>query len=279
MLSYDLMFVKPELNLIEKLIKNNCFSETFLQILQQHYVNLEATLLGAKMLRQVAKPHIYYLAQSSMSIVKQQAYLFAPFILANLNKSVIYHCIATTEVLNILKHYHSVEFTASEYTDVISMNTCLEALNLYLHLEHVGWNEIDFFYFSLIQALCRADVAHIFLMTDLTLCQNSLNVLAHFFEIKISWIPSIQDPSILTEKNTLDLNQLLFKQKNAEYIQRCEQFSQLNALLLKQCDAYDLQQSQHLVEDMFYSEHVHERLSVYAEYMQTRRQHRGHFIG
>jgi hypothetical protein len=37
--------------------------------------------------------------------------------------------------------------------------------------------------------------------------------------------------------------------------------------------SYNQQQATQLVEDMFYAEHIYEKLSVYAEYMQTCLQH------
>ncbi|MNC73997.1 hypothetical protein D3C75_1252850 [compost metagenome] len=46
----------------------------------------------------------------------------------------------------------------------------------------------------------------------------------------------------------------------------------MNAKILNLSGLYDLAQAQNLVEDMFYSEHIYEKLSVYAEYMQTRLQ-------
>jgi hypothetical protein len=52
-----------------------------------------------------------------------------------------------------------------------------------------------------------------------------------------------------------------------------KKFSEINAELLQYCDSYNTQQTIHLIEDMFYSEHIYEKLSVYAEYMQTCLQH------
>ena len=43
----------------------------------------------------------------------------------------------------------------------------------------------------------------------------------------------------------------------------------LNAKLIAQISQLSEVQAAHLIEDMFYSEHIFEKLSVYAEYMQT----------
>ncbi|OTG92747.1 hypothetical protein [Acinetobacter sp. ANC 3832] len=71
----------------------------------------------------------------------------------------------------------------------------------------------------------------------------------------------------------LNLRKLLFKNKDDQYIALCEKFSKLNAQLLLCYASYTSEQAAHLVNDMFYAEHIHEKLSVYAEYMQTRLQH------
>ena len=67
--------------------------------------------------------------------------------------------------------------------------------------------------------------------------------------------------------------QLLFKNKNDKYIQLCTKFSKINAKLLKILNLYSFDQAQLLIDDMFYSEHIFEKLSVYGEYMQTKIQY------
>ncbi len=43
----------------------------------------------------------------------------------------------------------------------------------------------------------------------------------------------------------------------------------MNAALVCLCDIFTANQMTHLIDDMFYSEHIFEKLSVYSEYMQT----------
>jgi len=69
------------------------------------------------------------------------------------------------------------------------------------------------------------------------------------------------------------MRQLLCKNKDQSYIELCEKFSKLNAQLLSANGSYSQEQATQLVEDMFYAEHVYEKLSVYGEYMQTCLQH------
>lgn len=67
----------------------------------------------------------------------------------------------------------------------------------------------------------------------------------------------------------LNNNLRIFKHKDQSYIELCEKLSKLNAQLLSVNGSYNQEQATQLVEDMFYAEHVYEKLSVYAEYMQT----------
>lgn len=67
----------------------------------------------------------------------------------------------------------------------------------------------------------------------------------------------------------LDMRKLLFKNKDETYVKLCAQFALMNAELVGLCDTFTPPQMTHLIDDMFYSEHIFEKLSVYSEYMQT----------
>ena len=58
------MFITSQLNIIHKIIKNQSISTSVVDQLEQSYVNLEATLLRAKVLRDFSKTQIVYLIQS-----------------------------------------------------------------------------------------------------------------------------------------------------------------------------------------------------------------------
>lgn len=69
-------------------------------------------------------------------------FLFAPFILANLNHPVIYSSPATPTVLNILNRYYQAEQKQN-----LKIDDVLEALNVYLDLSDSVFNDVDFFIF------------------------------------------------------------------------------------------------------------------------------------
>ncbi|EPP8656424.1 hypothetical protein LXC53_002018, partial [Acinetobacter baumannii] len=54
------MFITSQLNIIHKIIKNQSISTLVIDQLEQTYVNLEATLLRAKVLRDFSKTQTVY---------------------------------------------------------------------------------------------------------------------------------------------------------------------------------------------------------------------------
>lgn len=262
------MFVTDKLNAILELIETRSFSEQLKDLLQLQYVNLEATLLRAKVLRELSKAKVQYIVQSAIQAKQVDvAFLFAPFILANLNHPVIYNSPATPTVLNILNRYYQAEQKQN-----LKIDDVLEALNIYLDLPDTCLSDVDFFYFSLIKALCRTDVSQIFLVTELKLNTQKIAELEQFFKIKIHYIRTNPKDAII-DSTEWNMHKLFFKNKNQQYIDLCEKFATLNAQLLLSYGSYNQQQATQLVEDMFYAEHIYEKLSVYAEYMQTCLQH------
>ena len=262
------MFVTEKLNTLLELIETRSFSEQLKNVLQQQYANLEATLLRAKVLREFSKLKVHYIIQSEIQAEQASlAFLFSPFILANLNKTVIYNTPATLPVLNILNTYYQ-----AEKKQHLKIEEVLTTLNIYLDLSFTELEESDFLYLSIIKALCRADVSSIFIITNLKINPEKRDELEAFFKVSIQPISTQQQEKIIDSRE-FNIQKLLFKNKDAAYIELCEKFSKINAELIQYCDSYNTKQTIHLIEDMFYSEHIYEKLSVYAEYMQTCLQH------
>ncbi|MDR9542496.1 hypothetical protein RJC71_03495 [Acinetobacter baumannii] len=258
------MFITSQLNIIHKIIKNQTISTLVIDQLEQTYVNLEATLLRAKVLRDFSKTQTVYLIQSHIEPHQSSlAYLFSPFIFANLNKAAIYTTPATTPVLSILNKYYQAEKKA-----LFKVDDVLDSLKIYIDLELAELNEVEFIYLSLIKALCRSDLSTVFLITHLELDLEALKQLEQFLKIKIHWVKVVKDEG-LKDLDQLDMRKLLFKNKDETYVKLCAKFAQMNAALVGLCDTFTAGQMTHLIDDMFYSEHIFEKLSVYSEYMQT----------
>ncbi len=135
-------------------------------------------------------------------------------------------------------------------------------------MELAELNEVEFIYLSLIKALCRSDLSTVFLITSLDIDIEQLAALEQFLKVKIYWIKTTKDDD-LKNLNSLEMRKLLFKNKDETYVKLCAKFAQMNAELVALCDTFTTPQMTHLIDDMFYSEHIFEKLSVYSEYMQT----------
>jgi len=259
------MFETKELNAITQIFQSSEPSQTVQAQLNFEYVNLEATLLRAKVLRGFAKEKVTYIAQAQIHDNDQNlAYLFAPFVLANLNLPVIYTTLNSASVLKILNQSYQAEKRVK--FDVVDL---LQSLNVYVDVVDQPKKQEDFLFRNLVKALCRSDISQIFLITSSAMNHQQLQQLQDFLEIKISVIQSVHEQSIVNDE-LLNTRKLLFKNKDDFHRNICTLFSHLNAKLISKVGQFSEMQAAHLIEDMFYSEHIFEKLSVYAEYMQTR---------
>ncbi len=134
------MFITSQLNILNKIIKNQAIPAPIMAQLEQTYVNLEATLLRAKVLRDFSKSQTVYLIQSHIHPQQSSlAYLFSPFVFANLNKPAIYTTPATKPVLAILNKYYQAEKKV-----LFKVDEVLESLKIYLDLEVSELSEVGF---------------------------------------------------------------------------------------------------------------------------------------
>lgn len=257
------MFITEELNTVIQIFLDREPSKLVQGQALQTYANLEATLLRAKVLRNLAQKKLIYIAQSAIEENEiDLGYLFAPFILANLNQPVIYNTPKSQPVINILSRYYDVNQQIN-----IKIEGVLDSLKLYLDLTEIN-EGIDFLFKALIKALCRTDLDTLFFITDIRFDEKKLQTLQDFLNVKIFVISTLKNTALL-EEHSLSLRKLLFKSKDDFHKQICKSFSEMNANLVVLTDLFTHQQATHLVEDMFYSEHIFEKLSIYAEYVQT----------
>ncbi|WP_109439946.1 hypothetical protein [Acinetobacter haemolyticus] len=265
-------FITSELNAITQLFPEQQPSEWIQQKLCLEYVNLEATLLRAKVLRNFSKSRVIFIAQAQIAKNDNNlAYLFAPLIIANLNRSVIYNTLYSPPVFKILNQYYQSDRSVN-----LKIEETLHSLNLYVDLVDEPRKELDFLYRGLVKALCRSDVSEVFLITHLSIDEAQLCILQDYFEVKIHVIYADKQPSIVNDE-VMNTRKLLFKTKDEFHRNLCALFSQLNTPLIAQIGQFSELQATHLIEDMFYSEHIFEKLSVYGEYMQTRIQNGANF--
>ncbi|WP_228153691.1 hypothetical protein [Acinetobacter bereziniae] len=262
-----------QLNVLTQFLSDHACSMTVINHLNQKFVNFEATLLRAKVLREFSEKRHILIIQSEMTTNQTDfAYLFAPFILANLNQTVLYTSPLTDQLQSLLKPYYQIEKTIN-LTE--KDETVLESLKLRLDFQDQALIEQDFICFELFKALTLSEIQTIFLITDYPIDIQGLYEIERYFRIRIFLIRP-QDHQLQSsfqyQADDLNMQQLLFKYKDATHMALCREFSEMNARILTLLGLYDIYRAQNLVEDMFYSEHIYEKLSVYAEYMQTKLQ-------
>ena len=263
------MFEISQLNLIHQLLAGYEISPQVKRLLKQKYLNVEATVLRAKKLREIEKAgQIVILQDPITEHIEDLAYLFSPFILANLNQKVVYYTVKNEQSLSILSRYYQ----ANQSNLSFNFDELLDSLGLSIQLNDEEMSPKDSCYLNLINALCNSKVSRIICITRLDINLELINLIAHFLHVQIQII-TLENQTEYIDINKINMLQLLFKNKNDEYIQLCTKLSKINGKLLKILDLYSLDQAQLLVDDMFYSEHIFEKLSVYGEYMQTKIQY------
>lgn len=232
---------------------------------QQQSADIAMQLSEARNLRQQHTIGEYYLIQDGIEPMHYAfGYVFAPLILANLNIATIYQSTATAALLNFLKHYYTAEQACS-----FAPEQSLDSLKLFIDLS-ASTTAADFIYTAFLTALRRPQTQNIVLITAQSLSTEILQQIAQEFALNIQYIQLDATAALLPD---YEVSQILFKGKDQQHQQFCHQFSKINAEILAQACGYQYEQAQHLIEDMFYSEHVHEKLSVYAEFFQTRLKH------
>ncbi|MHA3052717.1 hypothetical protein [Acinetobacter sp. ANC 4640] len=260
-----LMFITPELQHLPTIFKLQGFSEAVQHRLSLEYMNLEGAILRAKVVRAFGRQNLHYLIQDA---VQEQdvnlGYVFSPFIFANLNKPCIYSTLNTPMIENILGRFGKVNYK-------VKADYALDAMHMYLDIRESSYSDMEMLQLGLLRALCRPDLKHVFLITDTTqLNTQAIAEVEKFLKIHIHPIHKQQQAAwVVPVASEIKLKKLLFKHKDPQYMALCEYFSQQNAELLKQCDSLKLEQNTRLIEDMFYSEHIFEKMSVYSEYIQT----------
>ncbi|MGO3385474.1 MAG: hypothetical protein ACTIMQ_12180, partial [Acinetobacter guillouiae] len=238
------MFVTTQLNVLTQVLCEHGCSENVIEQLNQRFVNLEATLLRAKVLREFSKKKSTAIIQSAItSNHLSLAYLFSPFILANLNQTVLYSTVLTAQVQDILKPYYQVEKTMNLTKD----DVVLESLNLFLDLQDQTWDAQEFVYFQLFKALTQAEVDRIFLITDQPINPDYLFEIECFFKVRIFLVNPENDQDGLNlqldhHDHKLNMQKLLFKYKDDFYVALCRKFSEMNAKILNLSGLYDLAQ-------------------------------------
>lgn len=201
----------------------------------------------------------HYIIQSTTS-ENSLSYLFTPFIYAVLNKNAIY--IAPEK--NIIKHVYSQYFRLKSLA--LKQEQSLNDMNLALNLISRPFNANELELYGLIKALTDPLLKDITLISEKSLSFDIKDQIIQIFNIKIH---NILLRKHQTSLENIDFKKLFWKQKTSHLAQVCQQISLENAPLISSSLNLNLADAERLIDDLMYSEHLFEKISVFGEFTET----------
>lgn len=139
-------------------------------------------------------------------------------------------------------------------------------MNLCLDLVPTEFNAAEFRIYALAKALLDPACQHMTMIGQSGLNQANKEQLASLFQVQIDEILLDQKPFNLPE---IDFKKLFWKRKTPELAQVCQSITQENAPLVSRQFHMKLNDAAHLIDDLMYSEHLFEKLSVFGEFTET----------
>jgi len=200
-----------------------------------------------------------YIIQSS-TLENSLSYLFTPFIQAVLNQNTVYIAPRTNIVEQVYTHYFRLDALALQnQQSILEMSLCLD-------LVPADFNAIEFKLYALAKALLDPACQHIVMIGKGGLEPNIKDQLTQVFKIKVDEISLNQQQFDVSE---IDFKKLFWKRKTPELAHICQRIARENAALIGQNLHLKLKDAEHLIDDLMYSEHLFEKLSVFGEFTET----------
>ena len=202
--------------------------------------------------------HDYIILSSTLE--NSLSYLFTPFIHAVLNRDTVYIAPRQNIVEQVYAHYFRLDALELENQQSITdMNLCLD-------LVPTEFNVAEFNIYALAKALLDPACQHLTMIGDSGLDPASKQQLESLFQVQISEIVLDQKQFNLSDIN---FKKLFWKRKTPELAQVCQSIAQENAALVSRQFHMKLDDAEHLIDDLMYSEHLFEKLSVFGEFTET----------
>lgn len=257
--------MQPSLNfafVIDLLQSNACINATQLinQLGMESVEGLDQALQHAAEVRALkTEPQHYYIAQNT-NAPNSLSHLFLPFISAVLNLKTVYISSRNKLIEQVYPHYFPLEALALQKRQSINeMNLCFDLL-----ADHFQAKDIQLY--ALCKALLDPNCQQVYMLGELEYSSfliDTLKTLAHIEIINIALYETEQD------LNKINFKQLFWKTKNNESTIACHHIAHANAPLLSQLLQIPSDKAAHLIDDLLYSEHIFEKLSVFGEFTET----------
>ncbi|OTG80282.1 hypothetical protein [Acinetobacter sp. ANC 4648] len=200
-----------------------------------------------------------YIVQTS-TLENSLSYLFSPFINSILNQKTVY--IAPRQ--NIVERVYS-EYFRLDALDLNKRQILLE-MDLDLDLVSAAFNPTEFQFYALAKALLDPNCQHIFFIGQSSLDDDIKKQIVKTVKINIDDIEVMQGSIDVSQ---IDFKKLFWKKKSVEIAELCRSISHANAPLISQQFNLKLSDAERLIDDLMYSEHLLEKLSVFGEFTET----------
>lgn len=208
--------------------------------------------------RHCASAH-HYMIQSSVT-ENSLSYLFYPFISAVLEFKTSFIAAKQSVLETVYAHYFQLDALALEQQQSINeMDLCFDLLPA--HTDHA-----DIQLYGLCRALLDPDCQQVYMIAAQGFEGQQLFGLAQIANIELHSITPELCPQNIAE---IDFKQLFWKRKTTAASIACQKIAYINAPLLSLQLNVPLQKAEHLIDDLLYSEHIFEKLSVFGEYSDT----------
>jgi len=201
----------------------------------------------------------YYLVQNSVS-ENSLSYLFAPFINAVLNLKTVYIASKQGVIEQVYPHYFQLDALALQKQQ--SMNDMQVSFDLLAN----DFEAADIQLYGLCKALLDEHCHQLYIFSEQAIEATFIAEIQALAHIEVVVIPLLQAKQDINEIN---FKQLFWKTKTAESSQLCRSIASTNAPLLSQLLKVKLSRAEHLIDDLLYSEHIFEKLSVFGEFTET----------
>ncbi|ATO20406.1 hypothetical protein BS636_12395 [Acinetobacter sp. LoGeW2-3] len=199
--------------------------------------------------------HVMLLDQFDAS---RLSYVFSPLILSVLKHKTIFISPANAELQQVLGEYFRVEALQLKHTQA------LQEMDICFNLAVDSCSVQDLQRYAVFKALLDPHCKSLIVIgTEL---DSSLKILVESFGVQVIQQKLMQQHFDLTE---IEFRKLLWKRKTDPVAEVCKEITTANIELVTQLSGIQNSDAERLIDDLMYSEHLFEKVSVFGEFTET----------
>lgn len=199
--------------------------------------------------------HVMLLDQFNPS---RLSYVFSPLILSVLKHKTIFISSANAELQHVLGEYFRVEALKLNHTQA------LQEMDICFDLATYGCSVADLQHYAVFKALLDPNCKRLIVIGNEL--DTALKILLESFGIQMIQQKLAQQKFDLSE---IEFKKLLWKRKTDPVAEVCEEITTANIELVTQLSGIQHADAERLIDDLMYSEHLFEKVSVFGEFTET----------